>query len=104
MAVTPAKQMKMVMAQLVLDNLLDFFSPVGFVLQGADLNIVRDGKISSARRPQPAIEGGPVKERPSKIAQRDVLDPLLQFLIRHLLIPRPARRAFISTDFIYSLS
>ena len=74
-------KVKMVMAKLVLDDLLDFFASERQVVSPADLDVMRAGEIPAAGRRQAAVEHGAVTERFAEAVERNAFYPLLQFLV-----------------------
>lgn len=74
-------KVKMVMAKLVLDDLLDFFASERQVVLPADLDMMRAGKIPTAGRRQAPVERGAVTERFAEAIERNAFHPLLQFFV-----------------------
>jgi len=83
MPVTPFHQMKMIMAQLMLNDLLCFLDTESSKLMRTDLDIVGPCEIPPSCRFQPSVERSLVQERSAERLHRYPLYPLLQSLIIH---------------------
>lgn len=84
-AVASACEMKMIVAQFMLDDFLHLFRPVNIQLMGIDFNMMTFHKIPPACRGQPAVEGCFMSKGQPKALERNPLHPSLQLLVAHLL-------------------
>jgi hypothetical protein len=84
MAVTFSLEMKVIMAELVFDDLLRFFWPIHLVMLPADVDMMRSQRVSSAACPEPSIKHSPVQERFAEEFERDAFHPCLKFTVAHL--------------------
>lgn len=62
-----ALEMKMIMAQFVLDDHLGLLGSVQFIVFSADVDMMRAERIPSSACPQSVVESGPMEKRPAEI-------------------------------------
>ncbi|MNT62013.1 hypothetical protein D3C72_1996980 [compost metagenome] len=82
-AVPFLSQMKMVVAQLMLDDLLRLLMSICGQLMGIDLDVMTLHKISSACSGQPAVERCFMPKRQTEVLPRHPFNPVLKLFVRH---------------------